>query len=214
MKEKHMKKGISLLLCLSLVCAMLLVCSSCGSKNKIVGDWAGEIDLTDGLNKVLEDSIGDPEAMQYIKISDFTMKLTLSLEKGGDYTMAIDEKAIKKSMTDALDEMKDGMRKYFEKMIADQGLDMSVDDFFQAMAGVSFDEYLDDELDLDSILSEFEDLEESGTYKAEDGELTLKNDDGDKTEFEYELDGSTLTLDSDEDFGFGFDIFPVEMEKQ
>lgn len=212
MKKGYMKKGFSVLLCLSLLGTMLLACVGCGGKASVVGDWECEIDVTDDLTKILEDSIGDDEAMEYIKIGKFTMDLSLSLDKDGDYTMAIDEKKLEKSVNGLIDDLKDGMRGYFEKMISDEGLDMGVDDFFELMAGVSYDEYMDGIMDMDAIMSQLEGMEDSGTYKVDDDELVLKSDNGDKVRYTFELDKSTLTLDSDEDYEI--DIFPLELERK
>lgn len=212
MKNRYMKKGFSVLLCLSLLGAMLLACVGCGGKPSVAGDWECEIDFTDDLTKILEESIGDDEAMEYIKIGKFSMELSMSLDKDGDYTMAIDEEKLEKAVNDLVDDLKTGMRGYFEKMISDEGLDMSLDDFFSLMAGVSYDEYMDQVMDISMVMSQFEGLEDSGTYKVDGDELILKSENGDKQTYTFELKDSTLTLDSDEEFEL--DIFPLELKKK
>lgn len=212
MKNGYMKKSFSILLCLSLLGAMLLACVGCGGKPSVVGDWECEIDFTDDLTKILEESINDDEAMKYIKIGKFSMELSLSLDKDGEYTMAIDEEKLKEAVNSLVDDLKVGMRDYFEKMISDEGLDMGVDDFFALMAGVSYDEYMDEIMDISVVMSQFEGLEDNGTYKVDGDELVLKSENGDKQTYTFELNESTLTLDSDEEFEL--DIFPLELEKK
>lgn len=212
MKNKRVRKGISVLLSLSMVCALLLALSSCGgSKNTLVGNWEGKIDFTDMFNDVMVQSLGDEEAAEYIKISKLALDLSISFDKDGEYTMSIDEDGARKTMENMMGEVKDGLEKYFEKMISDQGLDMSVDDFFNSMIGSSFSDYIDEMMDVDMLMSGFDELEESGTYKTDGDELTLESDDGGKTEYTFELDGSKLTLDSDDD---DMGIFPLELEKK
>lgn len=211
MKNKRMQKGISVLLSLSMVCALLLALSGCGgSKNSLVGNWEGKIDFTDMFNDTMVQSLGDEEAAEYIKISELVLDLSISFEKD-KYTMSIDENGAKKAMEKMVGEVKDGMEKYFEKMISDQGLEMSVDDFFISMSGSSFSDYIDQMLDVDMLMSSFDELEESGTYKTDGDKLTLEADEGGKTEYTFNLDGSKLTLDSDDD---DMGIFPLELDKK
>ena len=103
-------------------------------------------------------------------------------------------------------------REYIEKLISDQGMDLSVDDYFQMLAGTSYDEYVNSMMDVDTLMSQFEDMKTKGTYEAKDGKLVLKDEDGGETEFDFEIKDSKMTLDSDMDVGF--DMFPLEMERQ
>ena len=212
MKSNNVKKSLSGLLCLSLVCAMLLAFAGCGAKNEIAGDWKGEMDLTDAMTTMLESSVGDESITEYIKISDVTLILNLSLDKDGKYTMSIDEEKAKSTMGNVVDSMKSGMREYIEKLISDQGMDLSVDDYFQMLAGTSYDEYVNSMMDVDTLMSQFEDMKTKGAYEAKDGKLVLKDEDGGETEFDFEIKDSKMTLDSDMDVGF--DMFPLEMERQ
>ncbi len=212
MKSNNVKKSLSGLLCLSLVCAMLLAFAGCGAKNEIAGNWKGEMDLTDAMTTMLGSSVGDESITEYIKISDVTLILNLSLDKDGKYTMSIDEEKAKSTMGNVVDSMKSGMREYIEKLISDQGMDLSVDDYFQMLAGTSYDEYVNSMMDVDTLMSQFEDMKTKGTYEAKDGKLVLKDEDGGETEFDFEIKDSKMTLDSDMDVGF--DMFPLEMERQ
>lgn len=194
-----MKKVVSTLLCMSLLCALLLACSGCGGgKGKLVGDWTATVDVTDALKDELERSIGDDDAMSYFKIDKFTFVLNLTLDKDGDYTLELDGKSMEKSMDGLVDSVKDGLADYLEKTIQDQGLDMSVDEFCQAMGDMSYDEFFDQMIDKDQLMPDMDEMNSKGTYEAEDGVLTLKDkDSGEKSKYDYELKGSKLTLDLD-----------------
>lgn len=212
MKNGYMKKSFSLLLCLSMVCAMLL--TGCGgSKDKgLEGDWEGAIDFTDEMKAQLP-----AEAMDYIKIDDFGMTIQLSL-KDGKFTLGIDEKSVEDSMSKLIDSVKDGVKDYLEDTIKAQGIDMSVDEYCQAMAGMSYDDYFDtamaQSLNMDAMMDQFSDMEVSGTYKEDGDTLILTDENGEEEELTFKLDGDKLTLDSDMDKDFGFEMFPLEMERQ
>lgn len=180
----------------------------------LLGDWEGEADLTDALTQVMADSIGDNEAMEYISFEKFLMTLRLSLDQDGNYIMSVDEAKLEETVNDLLIDLKDSMRGYFADMIWSEGFEMSVDEFFEYMVGVSYDDYMDSIMSADMVMAEFGSLEDRGTYKVKDDELILSGEYGGEETYTFVVDKNTLTLDSDEDFKFGADIFPLKLKKQ
>jgi len=192
---KHVRKNLSLLLCLSLLSALLLVCSGCGNKEKdaLIGEWKCSIDMTDMLKEELEAGLGsDQELMSYFDIGTFNIDLTLSFQKDDTYSMSVDEALLEQNIDQLIDSMGQGITKYFEDMIAEEGLDMTVDEVLEA-SGYTMDQLMAEAFNKEELMSSMDDMESSGTFKAKGGTLILTDDDGPGTE-SYELDGDKLTL--------------------
>ena len=97
------------------------------------------------------------------------------------------------------------MRPYLEKVLEDelatQGLDMTLEEAFEAM-GTTMDELLEEYIDRDSLVNTMvEGSARSGRYEAKSGKLYFSdsvNADPDKTEYEpYSFEGETLLLTED-----------------
>ncbi len=194
-KNKSIRKSMSLLVCLSLLSALLLICSGCGSKDKeaLIGTWETTIDMTDMLNQELKAGMGnDEELMSYFNISDFKVKIILEFNDDDTYKMTADEAAMEASVDSLIDTFRDGITKYFEDMIAQEGLEMTVDEVLGQM-GMTMDSFMDQMFDKDDLMSSVDDMESSGTFEAKDSILYLTDDEGTGLEA-YELDGDKLTL--------------------
>lgn len=195
MKHKNIRKSVSLLLSLSLLCTLLLLCSGCGNKAKdaLIGDWETTIDMTGMINDEMSAGLdSDPELMDYFSIDNFSIKLTLSFRDDDTYTMSIDEAALEDSVDQVIELFRTGIVNYFEDMIAQSGLDMTVDDVLAA-SGYTLDQFLEETFDKEDIMSSMDEMESSGTFEAKDNILYLTDEDGTGLEA-YELDGDKLTL--------------------
>lgn len=192
---KNMKKSISLLVSLTLMCALLLACAGCGDKeaDALVGDWQATIDMTDMVNDEMKAGLGnDAELMSYFNISDFTIKINLSFGSDGTYKLTADQASLEQSLDAVVATFRDGIINYFEDMIAQQGVDMTVDEVLEA-SGYTLDDFLEEAFDKQSMMSSMSEMNSSGTFKAKSGILSLN--DGKETGLEaYELDGNKLTL--------------------
>jgi len=192
---KHVRKNLSLLLCLCLLSALLLACSGCGNKEKdaLVGEWETSVELADMLNGEITSGLGsDQDMMEYIKVESFKLPLVLSFKEDDTYQMAVDEAGMEQSVDLMLEGLKSGLTRYFEDMIAEEGLEMTVDEVLAA-TGYTMDQLMEEAFDKDDLMSSMDDMESSGTFKASKGTLVLTDDEGPGTE-SYKLDGDKLTL--------------------
>lgn len=139
-----------------------------GEKEKFYGTWVAEVDCSDLLNESL--SQDDEELAEYITVEDFTMNLVLTFSEDDTYDWEIDEDSVEKSVEKLKSDMADGMTRYFEDMLKDEGIDMSVDEMLESL-GVSMDEYLSEMIDTDTIMAAYEDQE--GKFDAEKGKLYM-----------------------------------------
>jgi len=205
---KHARKNLSLLLCLSLLSALLLVCSGCGSKDKdaLVGEWETTLDLTDMLNEQVKAGL-DQDMVEYIHIDSFEIPIDLTFNKDDTYEMSVNEASMEKNIDLLLDGLKDDLTKYFEDMIAAEGLDVTVDEMLGTI-GYTMDQLMEESFDKDDLMSSMNEMESSGTYKVGKGTLILTDDEGPGTE-SYKLEGDKLTLTgegADEDLE---DMYPM-----
>lgn len=194
MKHKNLRKSLSLLACLSLMCALLLACSGCGGGDKkaLLGDWETSIDLTDMINDEMKAGLNDDEMLQYLTVEKFTMELSLSFNEDDTYAMSVDEAALESSLDQVIATFKTGLTQYVEEMIAAQGVEMSVDDFF-AQVGITLDDMLAQAFDKDEVMSSLDSMESKGTFEAKGGVLYLTDDEGTGLE-SYKLEDGKLTL--------------------
>lgn len=195
MKRENLRKSLSLLACLSLMCALLLACSGCGGGDKkaLIGDWEATIDLTDMTNDEMAAGLrNDPDMLKYFKVEKFTMNLTLSFKDDDTYSMTVDEDALDKEIDAIIESFKAGTTQYFEDMIAAEGLDVSVEDALAAM-GYTLDGFLDEAFPKENFTSSVNEMESKGTFEAKGGVLYLTDDDGTGLE-SYKLEDNKLTL--------------------
>lgn len=194
MKHKNVRKSLSLLVCLSLMSALLLACSGCGGGDKkaLLGNWETSIDLTDMINDEMKAGLNDDEMLQYLTVEKFTMELSLSFNEDNTYAMSVDEAALESSLDQVIATFKTGLTQYVEEMIAAQGVEMTVDDFF-AQVGITLDDMLAQAFDKDEVMSSLDDMESKGTFEAKGGVLYLTDDEGTGLE-SYKLEDGKLTL--------------------
>ena len=193
-KNKTMRKSLSLVACLSLMCALLLACSGCGNKEKdaLLGTWQTTIDLTDMINDEMAAGLDDDEMLQYLTVEKFTMDLTLVFNEDDSYSLSADEAAMSQQLDTIIESFKGGMTRYIEDMIAAEGVDMTVDDFF-AQLGMDMDTLMDQAFDKEDLMSAADAMESKGTFEAKGGVLYLTDEEGTGLE-SYKLEDGKLTL--------------------
>lgn len=196
-KHKNIRKSMSLMLCLSLMCALLLACSGCGNKEKdaLVGTWETTLDMTDMVNDEMKAGLGSDaaEMMKYLTIDDFSIKVSLTFNSDDTYKMSVDEKALEDCVDNVINIFRDGIEKYFEELIAQQGIDMTVDEVLEAMNMGTLDDLIEEAFDRDDLMSSVDDMESSGKFEVKGGVMYLTDKDGTGME-SYKLDGNKLTL--------------------
>lgn len=164
------KKFTALFTCLCLSLSLLFTCSGCNSKDKdtLTGTWESAVDMTEMLNASLASDPETSELNDYLKIDSYVLNLVFTFNSDGTYKIAIDRDALAETSASLLENLKDGMVRYFEDTLKDAGLEMTVEEALEA-SNVN----LDDMFDMDEILSAFDAVESEGTYEVKDGKLYL-----------------------------------------
>lgn len=209
------KRSLALILALTLVLAFALTgCGGNKDREALVGTWAGTLELADYINQELAGSGME----DYLSLDTFPMVLQYTFNSDGTYSAGVDEGELDKAMEGMKTEMKDGLTKYAEDMIAEQGLDLSVDELFQFM-GTSLDDLLEQsfaEMDMSELVDE---MASEGNFEAKEGKLFLSAGKEYKVDPEiydtYTLEGDTLTLT--ESFGGDDsmnDLYPITMTRK
>ena len=194
MKNPIRKTASSLLA----VCMLLMLfgCKGSSDQKKFEGTWTATIDGTKSMNESIMEGMGeDGQAFsEYFQISKFEFVLTFTFRDDGTYSMSADEARFRNSIDNMLVELKAGMTRYFDDMLAAEGFDMTVDEFLDAQVGMSLDEYLDQIMPASVFYSMASEFSASGKWKADGGKLYLSenmNDDVDNGKYDlYEFTSS------------------------
>lgn len=190
-----MKKFISKVLVTVLTLSLMIFATGCGSEqDKLIGTWETNIDMTDYMN----DELGaNEELAQYIKVDDFSIVMQWTLKEDGTYKMAANEEKTKEMYEDLVQDIEEGIKKYFEDMIEQSSLDMTVDELLE-QSGTTFDELIEDALGDELLEDMLEGFESEGKYKVKDGKVYMSDgldSEIDEEEYEtYEISGDELTL--------------------
>ena len=188
-----MKKVFSVILCL----VMLLALTGCGSEqDAIVGTWEGSYDMSESLNAGM--SSQDPELGEYLRVSEFALRYTMTFREDGTYTIAGDRESLEEAIAIAQVEIEEGLIKYIEYILHAQGIEMDAREFME-MAGLSVEALMEDSFS-ESIREEImASLTMEGNYSVKDGMLMLSQDltsQPDEAVYElYSIEGDTLTID-------------------
>lgn len=179
-----MKKcGITLSVLLLTLCLLL---SGCGKsdKDKFVGTWSADVDMTDILNETLAE---DPETAAYFNIDSFGMTLLFTFEADGSYKIAADEDAFADACNGLIDTVTEGAKRYLEDTAKAEGLDMTADEMLGIM-GLSMDDFMGEMLDRDDLKELLADVEDSGKYEVKDGKLYTTLDENDYIAYKFVSD--------------------------
>ena len=218
-----MKRSIGKIVGIVLIVSMLLAFAGCGNskagdKEQFVGTWKAELDMTDLFNEGLKQEIAqaDEEMASYFDIEHFGFTVVFKFNEDDTYTTEIDDA----SLNDSMDAMKacvrDGMMAYFEDMIAEYELDMSVEDMLEA-SGISIEDIIEEGLSADMFDDVLAELEMHGNWKAENGKLYTTetvNDKIDKNSYElYEITSEGIKLSLVDPTEDETGIFPMLLKK-
>ena len=187
-----MKKIIALSLCLILV---LSLCA-CGAKEDLTGKWTTTINMAESYNA--EMAAADPTMAEYMSLDSFNVPLVLELKADGTYTMTVEKEGLEAALSEVVGKLSSGMEAYFADLLAQQGIEMDVNEALAAM-GISMDDLMAEltaELDADAL---YESMGGEGNWKAENGKFYMTEDletaAGEGEYNTYVLEGDTLTLD-------------------
>ena len=203
--------------------SMTSVLFGCGSKatsdkEKFVGKWETSIDMTDFVNDEIQDSLDATNAdiAEYLNINKFELTMLFEFNDDDTYSLQADESSLKDNIEDLKVDFKAGVTEYFEAMIADEGLEMSVDDVL-ALSGFSLDELIDESLSDDMFDDMLDAYVTEGKWKAENGKLyatdSMDEDFADNKyqPYEFTSDGIKLLKAEAEEDEFG--MYPLILKK-
>ncbi len=185
-----MKKVLALALSAALLVGLLAGCG--GKKSDVLGAWELEMEMNDLINDQL--AAADMDDLQ---IGSFAVTMDFNFKEDGTYTLQVNTDA----MSDAVDglkaEMREGLPAYVDRMLAEEGVEMTVDEFFQA-SGITLDEMVDTMFDAEAITQSLGDAGGEGNYQAKDGKLYLSDGLDNRVDpesyYTYTLDGDVMTL--------------------
>lgn len=212
---KKMSRAVSVLLVVVMSMMMLVGCA--GEKAKFVGNWECNLDMTDMLNQQFA---AEKEIAEYVKAENFSFVVRMDFYQDGTYKMYADEASVEAAFEDIMGDVKKGLEKYFQDMMATQGLSMSVDELL-ALSGTTMDKLLEESFDKDMVEDMVDEMEQEGNYEASEGKLYLSDGKDhlvDKNVYQtYEITSDTLTLK--EQFGMEDDeeakvLYPMVFKKK
>ena len=212
-----MKKIISILL----IAVMLLAFAGCGKsksgdKEQFVGTWKATLDMTELLNESLREGIGDDEMADFFVIDKFSFDVVFKFNDDGTYSTDVDQASLDKSAETMKTAVKDGLMDYFEVMVDEMELDMSVEELLE-LSGLSMDDLLEEAMPADLFDDVVKEFKLKGNWKAENGKLYTTeslSDDVNKAGYElYEITDAGIKLslvdESEDESG----VFPMLLKK-
>ena len=169
----------------------------------LTGTWNADVDLSDMFTESFAEGLGEEGATmaEYFTFEDVVIAVELVLNEDGTYEFSADKDSIKDALEGIKDPLKKGMEKYFEDMLASMDMDMTVDEFLVA-SGVDMDSLIDELYNDESVDSVAEEMQEEGFYKGEDGKLFMSDTEGEFDEesyAEFKLSSDELKITSAED---------------
>lgn len=174
---KHSIRKLAGILLAAVMLLMLFGCSKSADddQKKFVGTWKATVDMTDLANESMQLSSGiDSQTFSdYFEVSKFEFVLIFTFREDGTYSMAADEAQLNKNNEAFMAEIKAGLISYFEDMLAEEGIEMSADEFVEAQAGMSMDQYFDENFPDNMFDGMADAFAMSGKWKAASGKLYL-----------------------------------------
>lgn len=213
------KQVLCIFLMLALVCA-LAGCDAPGSgdKDAFLGTWNAAADLVESINESLSEGFGgvDEGLVEYFKISSFEVTLVYTFNKDDTYSICVDDDSLRAAIEHTKDEVKDGAVAYLEDAIAQNELDMTVEELLEA-SELDLDDLVDSAFDYNEITKTFVDyFNSNGQWKAKDGELYLSesvNAGADDLSELYEITSDGIQLTKPEGSEDEMGIYPLLLKK-
>ena len=188
-----MKKWLVLIMCAFLMFAGFSACSDSGAKeneenkqtitNKdlILGKWEAEIDMTE----MMKDILASDESMgEFIKVSDFKMKLLFTFNENSLMKLEVDEATLSESFDKFFKGMKQSMYDYFETMIKDGKLDMTVEELL-TKSGLDLDVLVEEMSGAAMKAMKFDEMSYDCYYEVRYNRLYSYDTAGEKNNDEY-----------------------------
>lgn len=195
-----MKKIISIFLSAALLLSLMCMLGGCETDaEKIIGTWTADINYAEALNAGFDSAEGMEDMAEYFHVDEFILTTSFTFNEDGTFTVALDKDSAKAALEKIKDDLRSGIEKYFEDLIKEMGVSMTVSDLLAA-SGMTLDSMMDsmftDEM-MDDLLSEVAN-EYTGKYQMGEGKIFMTDSTEDEISEEYydtyELKGDTLTL--------------------
>lgn len=186
------RRLIATLLVLTVLCALLAGCGE-NVAAKLEGTWSTSIEMKDYYNAELEGS----GLEDYLAVDTFPVTVNYTFKSDGTYAVALDTAALQDILESVKGSLRDGMYRYAQDVIEEEGLSISAEELFEFM-----------ELDLDATIEELcneinidemaESMSAEGNYKVRGERIHLSDSLDHLVDPEvydlYELEGDTLTI--------------------
>lgn len=155
----------------------------------IIGTWKSGVDISGYMNTVIG---GIPMMGEYFDFADLTMDFVMTFNEDGTFAMVGDAASIDTLLVNLKDQMKDGMIKMLEDVLAAEGVEMTIEEFLAA-SNMDMDELIEESLADVSPEEMIESMENDGTYKVEDGKLYLNEFEPEDAQV-FEIKDGVMTL--------------------
>ena len=159
------------------------------SANPLVGNWEWNMDMTEQLNTMLAQT----ELGSFVTLTDLAFLVKFEIKEDGTYKMYVDQAEIQSKTEKVKQDFKAGYPNYIEAVLAANNMNMTVEEFLLAY-NMSMD--TEAEKFASGIMTSFNEMDETGIYKVENGKLYITED----TTFDeedgrpYTLEGNNLTV--------------------
>lgn len=177
---------------------------SSDSDGSIEGSWTGEINMAGLFNMILSALSPDEDALDFLEIDELNFIYTYDFDDDGTYTVSLDADALADEIDDYIADMLDAYADYFDYLIDDNDLDISVDEYLEEYMMTDWDELeetLEASFDIDSLAGQ---SSADGEYEIDGDELYLS---AENATYYFEIDGDELIF-----YDFAGDIDLGEME--
>jgi len=192
-----MKKTFKGIISILLVLIIAFCCVGCADEKKLVGKWETTQDWSDILIETLGLDTENDEVMKFVEIDDFEVLYIMEFSSNNTYKSYIDKASMKKAFDNLKQDMRDGLTKYFQNNITENGYDLTVDEYL-ALAETSLDEIIDPIVTDKAAENAAAEADNEGNFKAKDGKLYLSSglqyETDEKIYCTYEVTDNSLKL--------------------
>lgn len=167
------------------------------ARESIVGTFEGALDFAAVLMEML--TLSDPESAEYFDLHDLRVTIGFTFRDDGTCIMYFDEASMEAIVEPMTQQLVDSFYSMLEAVLAEQEIEMSVEDFLDA-SNISLDTLVD-ELSKQLLSEEtLKEMTQEYNYKREDAKLYLSDEKPeDMTEEDangYTLVNGTLTIEA------------------
>lgn len=213
-----MRNKLIQVLCFVLVLAMVFTLSGCGAseKEKLLGTWEGEVDISAVLNTSFTSTL-EEEVSGFLKFDGIFATVRITFREDDTYFICLEESSVDAMVSAMKEDIAAGLEAYLVQLIAGTGMQMTIDEIMEVM-DTTMEEMVDSYITEDMV-ENLKNLTSEGKFLAEDGKLYWSN--GAEQEAEngncdfYTMKKDTLTLtgpvgEADETAA---GVYPVVLQK-